>query len=279
MNTLASVATRLLLVALLAGAGVSVGVTVRAQDGDAGDAQTSPTPARAPVLVELFTSEGCSSCPPADRLLARILEHQPVDGAEVIALGFHVDYWDRLGWRDRFSSPRYTMRQNAYAHAWGQADNVFTPQAVVDGTVAFNGGDWEKARQAIAQCATTPKLAVTLELAEAASERPSLRVGVAAPEGRASAPLKGDVMIAVTQDNLVSDVQRGENAKKRLTHVAVVRVLDKLGRFDGRAPFTATRALSLDKDWPRGSVKIVVFVQDASSKRILGVASKALGPA
>lgn len=234
------------------------------------------TAARVPVLVELFTSEGCSSCPPADDLLARIVEQQPVPNAEVIALGFHVDYWDRLGWRDQFSSQRYTLRQNDYARAW-RSDDVFTPQAVVDGAHAFNGGDWEKARQFITQCASAPKLAVALDLpADAATaERPSLRVDIA-PAAGLSAPIKGDVMIAVTQDNLVTNVQRGENAKKRLTHIAVVRSLDKLGRFDGQTPFTATRVMSINKDWPRNAVKIIVFVQDASTKKILGVTARTL---
>lgn len=241
------------------------------------------TAARVPVLVELFTSEGCSSCPPADTLLSKIVSEQPVPNAEVIALGFHVDYWDRLGWRDRFSSERYTLRQNEYAYA-RRSDDVYTPQVVVDGRGAFVGSNWNAVGKAIADAAASPKLAVKLDSPAAAAkagqaskpDQPALQIDIAPSAQSSGAPIKGDVLLAITEDGLVSDVQRGENKDKQLTHIAVVRSLDRIGRFDGKTPFTATRPISLDRDWHRDAIKAVVFVQESGTLRVLGVASRRL---
>src|SRR6266404_5979592 len=128
-------------------------------------AQASPrTPgtARIPVVVELFTSEGCSSCPPADALLARLAE-EPLDGnVQLIALEEHVDYWNDLGWADPFSSRDWTFRQNVYSGALGNG-NPYTPQMVVDGAVEFVGSHGQKARQAILVAADNSTIPATLE--------------------------------------------------------------------------------------------------------------------
>src|SRR5271170_8009350 len=121
----------------------------------------TPAPNRTPVLVELFTSEGCSSCPPADALLAKLDRDQPIQNAEIIILGEHVDYWDNLGWHDRFSSHQYTERQNQYSSRLN-VDGVYTPQMIVDGTDQFVGNDAAHAQRAIVHAAQTPKLNLSL---------------------------------------------------------------------------------------------------------------------
>ncbi len=131
---------------------------------DAKDAPAGPTAADAaatPVLVELFTSEGCSSCPPADALLSRLGRTQPVRGADIIALEEHVDYWDRLGWKDPFSSEAATARQSEYGEAFG-GNQVYTPQMIVDGRAEFVGSSDTDALRAIRAASQTPKPAIQL---------------------------------------------------------------------------------------------------------------------
>ncbi len=121
---------------------------------------------RSPVIVELFTSEGCSSCPPADKVLAELENTQPVAGAEIIALSEHVDYWNYIGWSDPFSSEAFSARQGAYASVFNN-DGVYTPQMVVDGQAEFVGSNSEKARTAIARLAKIPKAEVTIDFVSA----------------------------------------------------------------------------------------------------------------
>src|SRR5215471_7668528 len=120
--------------------------------------QTAAPPARKAVVVELFTSEGCSSCPPADVLLGRLRQEKLADGVYVIPLGLHVDYWNSLGWTDRFSSSAYSRRQEKYAELFG-ISGAYTPQMVVDGASQFTGSDASRAHQAILQAAQRPPLA------------------------------------------------------------------------------------------------------------------------
>jgi hypothetical protein len=216
--------------------------------------------ARKPVVVELFTSEGCSSCPPADALLGRLRGES--GGVEVIPLGFHVDYWNSLGWQDRFSSPAYSRRQEDYARRF-RLDGPYTPQMVVDGRQEFVGNEGGRAAQAIAQAASQPA-AAEVRLQWASPEK--LEVQVSAP-GLNS----GDVLLAVTEDNLTTQVAAGENGGRLLRHSAVVRHFTRLGILKN-GQFAAGTPLHIEKDWKRGDLRAVVFVQSRETGRIEGAA-------
>ena len=229
---------------------------------------------KVPVLLELFTSEGCSSCPPADSLMAQIVAQQPIAEAEVIALEEHVDYWNHLGWTDPFSSPQFTERQKSYAWVF-QTGSVYTPQMVVDGSRELVGSQERLLRQAIAQAAATRKTPVLLQ--QVAPVRPGeLSLEVSIPGlGNAGQRNAGEVYLAVTEDGLESAVRDGENAGRHLSHAAVVRLLLPLGKVSASAPtpFAAAPRVKLAPGWKHPRLRAVVFVQERKSRRILGVAS------
>lgn len=228
--------------------------------------------ATAPVLVELFTSEGCSSCPPADALLARLVKTQPIEGAEIIPLALHVDYWNYLGWRDPFSSADFSARQSEYAAAY-RKDGVYTPQMIVDGVTEFPGGNNGAANDAIAKAARNPKADVKITRA-AGGEETSVRLNLRleniprVKEGDAAY-----VLLAVTESDLTTDVQRGENSGRKLSHVGVVRQLKTIGSLaDARnGVFTAEAVVPVEKNWRRDKLRAVIFAQERGSRRILAV--------
>lgn len=218
--------------------------------------------AKSPVLVELFTSEGCSSCPPADNLLIMLDRDQPVDGAEIITLGFHVDYWDHDGWKDRFSSAEYTKRQEAYAKQF-DSGQTYTPQAVIDGKVETVGNNDRKVKDAISSRVSVAKATISAEMA---GEKIKFDISDI-PSKKAST-----VYLAVAENGLVSDVGAGENGGQRLSHVSVVRDLRAVGKIDGgqtNAKFEI--AIPTNADWKAANLRYVVFVQENGSMRILGV--------
>lgn len=263
---------------LLAASAVAFAV-IRAQKNQKPDAHASDSGAarvRAPVVVELFTSEGCSSCPPADELLARMDETQPVEGAEVIALAQHVDYWNHLGWSDPYSSREFSERQGAYSRAFGQ-DGVYTPQMVVDGRAEFPGGKSGTAFKEIEQAAREPKAEVSLTRADAqanadAPVRLSLRVDKLP---KLSDGDSAEVMLAITEGGLSSDVSSGENTGRKLKHAGVVRRLTKLGEFSA-GKFSADTDVTFEKGWRRENLRAVVFLQERASRRVVGASSMKL---
>ena len=220
---------------------------------------------RTPVVVELFTSEGCSSCPPADRLLEQLDQRQPVSGVEVIALSEHVDYWDSLGWKDRFSSPLFSARQEEYGRLF-RAESVYTPQVVVNGQAQALGSDGGAVQEAIRAVSQGPR--ANVQISSPSGDRVAFKVN-GLPKGVKSA----EMLLAVTESGIATNVERGENRGHRLTHVGVVRSLTNLGRLDSKnGAYTAEARLNLQPDWDRHNVKLVLLVQDRSSLRIVGAA-------
>ena len=223
--------------------------------------KTLETKSRTPVLVELFTSEGCSSCPPADRVLAQLEKEQSVD-AEIITLALHVDYWNYLGWKDEFSSAAFSQRQNGYAERF-KIDSIYTPQMIVDGQTEFVGSNLGTANKAITDAAKNQKAAI-----EISNANDKLKVKIS------DIPAHDDsyVWLAIAEDNLKTNVRRGENSGKTLDHVSVVRELKLLGNLAvADKIFENETALSFNSAWKKENLKFVVFVQGKNSKKIFGV--------
>jgi hypothetical protein len=237
-------------------------------------AQSAPpdskeTTAPSAVLVELFTSEGCSTCPPADKLLSELDINQPIKGAQVIAMSEHVDYWDRLGWKDPFSSAQFTQRQNEYAQAL-HFEDIYTPQMIVDGRTGFIGSKRATAFEAISEAARAPKAIVRLAIKESAANSIRFSVQVESVSDVARGDTV-DVMLAIAESGLSSKVSRGENSGRELAHSSVARKVIKVGKIEGKS-FSAEPAVVLDRSWKRLQVKAVVFVQERTSRRVLGAA-------
>lgn len=182
--------------------------------------------------------------------------------AEIVTLALHVDYWNYLGWKDEFSSPLFTQRQQFYVQKFKLA-SAYTPQMVVDGTAEFTGSDTGKAARAIAEAAKTPKGKV--EIVEIGGK---IKVKIADLPEHAAAT----VFLAVTEDNLATTVARGENSGRRLEHHSVVRDLKSIGTINSNEKSAEIETLlQLQPGWKRENLKIIVFAQENESRRVLGV--------
>jgi hypothetical protein len=227
--------------------------------------------ARVPVLLELFTSEGCSSCPPADRLLQILDEKQPVAAADLIVLSEHVDYWDRLGWKDPFSSPQYTARQQDYTNRY-KFDGVYTPQLVVDGRYGFVGSDGREASAAIQKAIRVRKVPMTISNVSRDGNKATARIELPLDEN-----FKGTqaiLYVALADNRQESHVARGENGGRTLAHVAVTRVLKQVGPIDFKA--ASTKEITLPVSGSGNGSRVVAFIQDPKTGHVLGVAEQKL---
>jgi hypothetical protein len=232
-------------------------------------AQNATPAGKTPVVVELFTSEGCSSCPPADALLARMDKEQPVSNAEIIVLEEHVDYWEKGGWHDRFSSSQYTDRQNQYAPRL-KFESAYTPQMVVDGTTQFVGNDGPRALDAVTAAAGTPKIALVLSNPVIDGRHVACSVSAT---GSATPLPKADLYVALLDPTATTQVQGGENKGHQLEHVGVVRSLKKIGKLQdlGKGPMNFT--LNAPSDSTPSNMRVVVFAQGSDVGAIKGAAS------
>jgi hypothetical protein len=225
-------------------------------------------PARAassnPILVELFTSEGCSSCPPAEALLRTLDAAQPIPGAQLIVLEEHVDYWDDQGWQDPFSAHAFTVRQSDYVKRLHLNSGPYTPQMVVNGSEAFVGSDRAQAGRALAKAAAAPKVDVEISSEHVENGKALAHVKVA------DVPSKADVFLALALDHAQSQVLRGENGGRRLEHVAVVKRLTAVGQVKKGEPFSKDVTVALDR--PGEAYRLIAFVQEAGEGKVLGAA-------
>ena len=224
-----------------------------------------------PVVLELFTSEGCSSCPPADAFLKQLDDAGHVNNAEIIAIEEHVDYWDHLGWRDPFSSHDWTARQQDYARSFGH-DGVYTPQLVVNGRRDVVGSSAREARQDIVEASKIPNVTVHLSKVEVSRKSAEFSISFenTPPETRSAR-----LLLAVTERGLASDVLRGENEGRNLSHAPVLRSLTTIQIQKGnQSGVTEIKAkVTLDPSWKRENLRFVIFLQEPKTLHILGAAA------
>jgi len=230
------------------------------------------------VIVELFTSEGCSSCPPADALLKQLSEHQSVQGAQIVALEEHVDYWDHLGWKVPYSSSKFTQRQGDYAQVFG-TDGVYTPQMVVDGQNEFVGSRSLAAKEAIEKAANRPKAEIVLVPgANSSPGKPAFEVEVKSLDG-ISVHGELELWVAVTEKGLQTDVKAEENSGETLKHAAVVRSLRRIDTFRDLAGYHNQIQFALDAGWKKENLAVAVFLAEKNSRKIIGAVATSLDPA
>ena len=221
-----------------------------------------------PVLVELFTSEGCSSCPPADNFLRTLDAKQPIDGAQLIVLGEHVDYWDGQGWRDAYSDHNFTARQENYVNRMN-LKSAYTPQLVIDGTTECSGSDFKRAIQALETARTEGKVA--LKISSVTIENGKLHAHIES----GTAPDKADLMVALALDHAESQVLRGENSGHHLEHVAIARDIVKVGKVPKGA--TLVKDVEITTKVTNASYRLIFFLQQPDQGKILGAAIARVG--
>src|SRR5271170_7430367 len=228
--------------------------------------QDAPANPAQPVLVELFTSEGCSSCPPADRLLMELDRKQPVPGANIVVLSEHVDYWNSLGWRDPYSSHQWSERQDDYGRRFG-LDSVYTPQMVIDGAREVNGSDSGAVRAAIERSAGAPPLPMDISSVTRTGGTLQIEFTAGASGGTA-------IYAVLADDSDRSSVERGENAGRTLEHVAVARSLTRVADL-GQSPVDQKIEIKIPPE-AKEHLRLILFAQEGKTGLVVAVAAREL---
>ena len=260
---MAMTTTRLVLalLVLVTPMGFSRAVASDAPERDAGS----------PVLIELFTSEGCSSCPPADALLMKLDGSQPIAGAQAIVLSEHVDYWNHDGWKDVYSSSFFTDRQEEYVRRLGVRE-PYTPQMVIDGAAQMNGSDAGAVGRAIESARSHAKIPVrisSVDLADPKTIRVHLAVDALPADFKAG---KAEIFVAVALNHAESHVSAGENKGRDIRHVAVAESISKVGTVEKGKNFDRDVVVKVKSPLDRGNLRLIAFVQEADAGEVLGAA-------
>lgn len=221
-----------------------------------------------PILVELFTSEGCSSCPPADVFVEKLDTLQPVAGAQLIVLSEHVDYWDHDGWKDPNSSHALTERQSAYVRMLG-LDTPYTPQIIIDGSREVRIGDPQAIEKVFQQAVASPKVPVQISGVTVDPGNPDL-LHAHVNADAATAKHNADVFVVIALDHVESQVLRGENGGRHLTHIAVVQQITKIGKLNKGSSFTEDVQLRVKTAIPLDNLRLVAFAQESGPGKLLG---------
>ncbi len=232
----------------------------------AGSGSSSSNPA---VLVELFTSEGCSSCPPADALLRQINGTRTGSGQLIVGISEHVTYWNNLGWSDPYSADTYTARQNAYSDRF-RLGGVYTPQMVINGAEQIIGSDKNSLERALAQESSRPQIPLHILSANIAGSV----LNVTFTAGSNTSHEAAEIMAVLADDVDRSSVFRGENSGRTLAHVAVARSLARIATVHGATEKTVQLPLPASFDTGKGSHHLILFAQSASLGPVLGTDSK-----
>jgi hypothetical protein len=227
----------------------------------------APPDTRYPILLELFTSEGCSSCPPADDWVQKLDSTQPLSSAQIIVLSEHVDYWDHDGWKDPFSSAALTDRQNGYAHKLGLG-SVYTPQVILDGSSELHMSDSKGIMEAFGKAETAP--AVSVQISSIAIGDSGILKGHVEANGNSEE--QGDVYVVTALDHASSDVLKGENGGHHLSYVGVVEDITKIGKLEKGKSFEQDFSVKLKPGSDPRNLRVIAFVQEPNFGKVLGAA-------
>lgn len=222
------------------------------------------------VLIELFTSEGCSSCPPADLWLQQLDATQPIAGAEIVVLSEHVDYWNHDGWKDPFSLSQSTDRQSGYVRVMGRS-TAYTPQVIVNGESELRLSDPQQTRNLLLKEATAAQVPVSIgPVTVEAGAPPTLRTHINV--NGLEAKRNGDILAVVALEHARSAVAHGENGGKVLSHVAVAQQFVRLGKLQKGKIFSEDVQINISPSLASRDLRLIVVVQEPGFGKVLGTA-------